>query len=159
VANAVRLNGNAPGELWFEADGFAESFRERWGSAWAYLDNPWHRLAANLDYWIVAADVCFMVDVEGPSLSARLGPNPFTFSALSLVAVQLILAVTRAEGLAVCSGCGAPYLTNHQPLAGKRVGRWIAKRNYCHTCRKSGVPQRDAARDYRKRQAQARRHP
>jgi hypothetical protein len=154
VANAVRLRGNAPPELWEKADGFKERFGERYGSRWAYLDNPWHRLAANLDYWIIASDVCLRIGVEGPSLVASLGSNLFTFSSFALVAIQLLLAITRSEGLASCSGCGAPFISGRQPLAGKAVGRWIAKRNYCQTCRRAKVPQRDAARDYRNRKAQ-----
>ena len=156
VANAVRLSGNARPELWEQADGFSGSFSERDGRKWAYLDNPWYRLAANLDYWINAADVCLRVGVEGQSLVLSLGTNPFTASVFGLVATQLLLAVTCSEGLASCSGCGAPFLSRRQPLAGKRVGRSVAKRNYCQNCREELIPQRDAARDYRRRKAQSR---
>jgi hypothetical protein len=157
-ANAVRLNGDAPSELWEKVDGFSGSFAKRDGPKWAYLDKPWQRLAANLEYWIVATDVCLRVGVEGEAVVAELGPNPFTVSSFALVAIQLLLAITRAEGLTLCSGCGAPFISKRQPLAGKRVGRWMARRNYCRQCHERSVPQRDAARNYRKREAQKRLH-
>jgi hypothetical protein len=151
IANTVRLSGKVSADDWRQVDGMEESFGKTYGTSWSYLDNPWCRIGANLDWWMVAADVCLRVVVDGPALSAQLGPNPRNWSSLSLVAIQLVLAITRGEGLAVCSGCAAPYIANRQPLAGKRVGRWIAKRNYCLNCRTAGVPQRDASRDYRRR--------
>jgi len=156
AANAVRSVGDAPPELWEKVDGFSGSFRKHYGPGWAYLDQPWPRLAANLDYWIVAADVGVRVSAENHSLVALLGSNPFVISSFGLVAIQLLLAITRAEGLASCSGCGAPYMCSRPPLAGKRVGRWVARRNYCQRCRDAKLPQRDAARDYRKRSAERR---
>jgi hypothetical protein len=153
VANTIRLQGDAPLELWEKVDGFGERFGERYGSVWAFLNNPWNRLAADLDYWMVAAEVGIRIDAEGQSVVASLASNPFASSVFALIAVQLLLAITRSEGLAACSGCGAPFISNRQPLAGKRVGRWLAKRNYCRNCREAKIPQRDAARDYRKRKA------
>jgi hypothetical protein len=154
VANALGSNGNVSPESWEKVDGFRGSFSKRYGTRWAYLDKPWQRLAANLEYWIMTTDVCLRVGVEGDSVVSELGPNPFTFSVFALVAIQLLLAITRAEGLAVCSDCGAPFISKRQPLAGKRVGRWMARRNYCRNYQGKSVPQRDAARDYRKRKAQ-----
>jgi hypothetical protein len=157
VANAIRLEGDAPEDLWTKADGFTGSFGRSYGQTWAYLDEPWNRLAANLDYWIAAADICLRIRVEERSLVANLGSNQLTMSSFSLIATQLLLAITRSEGLVSCAGCSAPFVSNRQPLAGKRVGRWIAKRDYCQNCRDAKVPQRNAARDYRKRQAIAKR--
>ena len=151
AAHAVRLRGDASPELWEKADGFRGSFSKGYGAVWAYLDEPWSRLAANLDYWMAAGDVCLRVRAEGRSLVAFLGSNPFVNSAFGLLAIQLLLAITRSEGLATCAGCGAPFVSGRQPLAGRRVGRSIARRNYCQDCRDRKVPQRDAARDYRKR--------
>jgi len=155
VATAVRRTGEAPRALWEELDGFTGSFAQRDGASWAYLDEPWSRLAANLEYWIVAADVCVQVGTENQDLVALLGSNPFTYSSFGLIAIQLLLAATRSEGLASCSGCGAPYICGRPPLVGKQVGLWTAKRSYCQNCRATKVPQRDAARDYRKRRSAA----
>jgi hypothetical protein len=156
VANAIRFEGDAPQDLWKKADGFTGGFGRSYGQKWAYLDQPWYRLAANLDYWIAAAEICLRVDVEKRSLVASLGSNRLTMSSFSLVATQLLLAITRSEGLVSCAGCGAPFVSSRQPLAGKRVGRWIARRDYCQDCRDAKVPQRDAARDYRNRQRRLR---
>lgn len=150
VANAVRLNGNVPPEAWEKVDGSRERFGKRYPNL-AYLDDPWFRLAANVEYWLAAAEVNVRVSVERRSLVASL--NSFMMSSLALVAIQLLLAITRSEGLAACSGCGAPFISSRRPLAGKSVGRWVAKRNYCQNCREAKVPQRDAARDYRERKA------
>jgi hypothetical protein len=152
VANEIRLNGDVPPRAWEKVDGSGE-FGKLYPSL-AYLDEPWFRLAANVEYWLAAAEVDVRVSVEGQSLVASL--NSFMMSSLALVAIQLLLAITRSEGLTTCSGCGAPFISNRRPLAGKVVGRWVAKRNYCQTCREAKVPQRDAARDYRARKAHSR---
>jgi len=156
VASAVRTEGDAPADLWEKADGFKGSFKERDGLAWAYLDNPWNRLAANLDRWILSADMTLRVRAEQGSLVAALGANPSTYSPFALITMQLVLAVLRAEGLASCAGCGTPFVSSRPPLAGKLVGPQVAKRNYCRSCRDAKIPQRHAARDYRRRQG--RRH-
>ena len=43
----------------------------------------------------------------------------------------------------VCSGCNLPFIQTRARKTGERV--------YCLACRRDGVPVRDAARDYRKR--------
>ncbi len=151
AANAVRLQGDAPPELWEQVDGFVGSFGQKFGALWEYLDNPSHRLAANLEAWLVAADVHLRVEVQSESLIASLGSGPLTASSFALIAIQLLLAIMRSEGLASCSGCATPYVSNRPPLAGKLVGPQVAKRNYCRSCREVGIPQRDASRDYRNR--------
>ncbi|MGB3549618.1 MAG: hypothetical protein WA993_02935 [Candidatus Binatus sp.] len=151
AANTVRLQGDAPPELWEQVDGFRGSFGKEFGASWKYLDNPSQRLAANLETWLVMAEVCLRVEVQGESLTASLGPAPLTGSSFALIATQLLLAIMRSEGLASCSGCAMPYVSNRPPLAGKLVGPQVAKRNYCRNCREAGIPQRDASRDYRDR--------
>jgi len=63
--------------------------------------------------------------------------------------VQLALAISRTDGLAVCSGCGLSYVPSRRPRE--------TKRRYCPECRKRKVPGRDAATDYQRRKAQAHR--
>lgn len=62
------------------------------------------------------------------------------------LAVQLMLAVSMTDGLALCSACGAPFVPTRRPRPDER--------HYCPTCREAGRPQRDAARDHRRRNAQ-----
>lgn len=156
AANIVRLQGDAPPELWKQVDGFQGSFGKKYGARWRYLDDPSQRLAANLQKWLVTADVHFRVEAEGKSLTASLGPAPLTSSSFALIAIQLLLAIIRSEGLASCSSCGMPYVSNRPPLAGKVVGPQVAKRNYCRHCREAGMPGRDASREYRARKRQDR---
>lgn len=59
------------------------------------------------------------------------------------LALQLLLAIGKTEGLAVCSNCERIYAPSRQPTAGKR--------SYCSTCREKGVAVRDAQRDHRYR--------
>src|SRR5208337_1923092 len=75
AANTVRLQGDAPPELWEQVDGFRGSFGHEFGASWKYLDNPSQRLAANLETWLVMAEVCLRVEVQGESLTASLGPQ------------------------------------------------------------------------------------
>jgi hypothetical protein len=58
------------------------------------------------------------------------------------LAAQLMFAVARSNGLAVCMGCGLPYAPTQKPKAGKR--------NYCPGCR-STARFRDAKRTQRTR--------
>lgn len=71
------------------------------------------------------------VEVSGASLFGSLG-------------VQILFAISRSDGLALCSACGIPYPPSKRPKPGQR--------NYCRDCGKKAA-QRDAARDYRKRRA------
>ena len=60
------------------------------------------------------------------------------------IVCQLMLAVTRTEGIEICSACGNAYFPARRPNRDRR--------NYCENCRDGGIPLRDAARDYRKKQ-------
>jgi len=59
------------------------------------------------------------------------------------LATQLVLAISRTGGLVFCSGCGAPYFPERRPREGER--------HYCDECREAKIPERDAARDYRRK--------
>ena len=62
------------------------------------------------------------------------------FGALVL---QLLLAATRTDGLALCCACSLAYFPERRPRHDQR--------NYCQRCRRLGVPDKDAHRDFRKR--------
>ena len=77
--------------------------------------------------------------IQAPRL--YLWPIPFAFGALGL---QLAQAVTRSHGLAICSGCGNPYVRSRtRPQAGRR--------NYCPDCG-TRAALRDAQRERRAKQ-------
>ena len=65
------------------------------------------------------------------------------------LACQLLLAINRTDGLAICSGCGSPYCPSRRPR--------MDQRRYCPECRARKIPQRDTASDCRK-DLSARRH-
>ena len=50
---------------------------------------------------------------------------------VAVIAVQLMLAVSNSQRLAVCYGCGHPYTRGRKPQRGRK--------NYCLTCKKAGV--------------------
>ena len=81
-----------------------------------------------------------------PEFQWRYGSPRITLSGAGLfpaLALQLMAAIARTDGLALCTGCGSPYTPKRRPRTGTR--------HYCQECRDAGVPQRDAARDYRAR--------
>lgn len=96
--------------------------------------------------WLVLGNVRPSMRWQSRSVDVRLaGPNLF-----SVIALQLAFAVAGAEGLVVCSGCGAAYA----PTTANRKRRPKAgQNNYCPRCRKSGVPERNAQRASRARRA------
>lgn len=57
--------------------------------------------------------------------------------------VQLMLAITRTDGLAICSACGVAYIPKRRPAANRR--------RYCTACRRRGAAVRDSSADYRRR--------
>jgi hypothetical protein len=62
---------------------------------------------------------------------------------LAVLVLQLMIAIADKDGFAFCSGCQRSYLPERQPSAGRR--------NYCPTCRESGIPYRDSKREQRRR--------
>jgi hypothetical protein len=56
--------------------------------------------------------------------------------------VQLMLALTRSDGLAICTSCGEPYVPKRRPSR--------SRRNYCGSCGRTAAI-RDAAREFRRR--------
>lgn len=60
------------------------------------------------------------------------------------LAIQLMLAICKSSGMAICSNCGNSYSPMRRPKQGQR--------RYCPNCKKAGP--RDASADYRKRKKQ-----
>ena len=59
------------------------------------------------------------------------------------LALQIMLAVGKQKGLAICSTCGVPYTPNRKPASNRR--------RFCSQCYDSGKPQALASSDYRSR--------
>jgi hypothetical protein len=72
---------------------------------------------------------------DGPS--AQLEP----FGLLGAIGLQLMQKICGTAALALCAGCREPFAPKRKPVQGRR--------SWCERCKESGVPQRQAARDYR----------
>jgi len=75
----------------------------------------------------------------------RKGPDVLMGGAgvFAAVGLQVMMAVSRSDGLASCTACGRPYVPRRRLAANRR--------HYCEDCAASGAPVRDAAAAYRKR--------
>jgi hypothetical protein len=141
IAVQLHRGQTPPREAWTEVDGETEDFRKF--GAWAWLDDPWNRLVENLNWWLECANTSALVEGKSGKLQLVLRSR-FIPSALTIIALQIILATMRAQGLLTCR-CGAPF-PSQSP-----------KRVYCDDCLAKKIPGRDAARAYRKRKADAKR--
>ncbi len=86
-----------------------------------HLQREWDNVASVLDQWAALGDLRPRVRVNGRNPVIRLGG--FLFGALAL---QLMSALTRTAGFAICSECGAAYVPSRQPRRGQQ--------NYCEGC-------------------------
>jgi hypothetical protein len=76
------------------------------------------------------------------SAEVTLGAGPFP-GLYGAIVGQLLLAIAGGAALAVCSNCARAYEPSRRPRLGQR--------HYCPDCRQSNVPQRDASRDWYRR--------
>ena len=151
IAAALNRDDLAPERAWLELDGWwldvwrkIAGERRNVSSAQALLDaerlqlqdviNRWFREAELRPYYSGAAGRIVFTNIAGL--------DEGSLSTLGAVAVQVALAASGAQSLAVCSACGIPYARK-----GRRAS--IGLRNYCPTCKKSGKHWRDAQRDKR----------
>lgn len=126
----------------------AETFAAWESGEWQrYLWGECAILGVTIDAWIDTGDVRphLVWNADKPPEIVLQGTG-----LLGALAVQLLGAVSRTEGIAVCSACGATYTPKRRPRAGER--------RYCAHCGKRAA-RRDAARDYRQRQQQTVRAP
>jgi hypothetical protein len=86
-----------------------------------HLQREWDNVATVLDQWAALGDLRPRVRTNGHNPVIRLGG--FLFGALVL---QLMSAVTRTAGFAICSECGMAYVPSRQPRRGQQ--------NYCEGC-------------------------
>ncbi len=79
---------------------------------------------------------------------ATAGPPEISLQGHGLqgaLAVQLMAATAKADGVILCTGCGLSYTPERRPREGER--------RYCASCRAQKIPQRDAARALRARKS------
>lgn len=103
------------------------------------VSNDWSGVCHIVNEWLAIARVRVELARDDGRPVVQLGGGTL----LGAIALQLALAISRTDGLAICSGCGVSYMPTRCPSAGRR--------RYCQACRKAGAPGRAAAADYRSR--------
>lgn len=142
----ARLREGKPGveEDWKLFDRW--EYTELGESVWKWRLPPQRAfLSREINTWLLLGDVGVGLTLrkDDYSFSLQYHPQLGLFGAL---ACQLALAITRAEGLAICSACGRAYAPPRKPNPDLR--------NYCRSCGRRAA-MRDASRDYRRRIKQA----
>jgi hypothetical protein len=96
-------------------------------------------ISDTVNQWLGWGNVrpAFSLTDHGPIVKWSAG------SMFGAMAAQLMTAITRHRGLAICSGCGCGYTPSRLPRP--------SGRHYCRGCRERAIPGRDAARSHRLR--------
>jgi hypothetical protein len=96
--------------------------------------------AAAVNLWFAQARGHGILIMIGPDLQVR----PFASNLFGVLVTQIAHLVARSDQKAVCAGCRNPFSPTRPIVRGSR--------QYCNVCRKKKVPQRDASRDWRRRE-------
>jgi hypothetical protein len=112
-------------------------------------EEGWELLAYYADYWLKAADARPWVQVQDGAVRVSLGSDWGHSPLFGAIAVQLILAISGAQGFVICDACRNIYAPRRTPRAGEL--------HYCPSCRARKVPERLAAARYRKGETKRRR--
>jgi hypothetical protein len=96
-------------------------------------------IAAALNKWFGQARGNQILEIVGPRYQTR----PTSATLFGALACQIAYKLSVADETVLCAGCATPFTPKRTPSRGAR--------QYCPKCRRAKVPQRDAARDYRKR--------
>lgn len=111
---------------------------------------PWWEQDVQIEKWKVANVVNEWLELGNVRLRARwdeAGPS-VTLAGGGLfgaLACQLLLTISRTDGLAICSACGVPYVPHRRPVA--------KRRRYCEACGRRAA-MRDSSMEYRRRNRQ-----
>jgi hypothetical protein len=76
-------------------------------------------------------------------LNNDLQVRPYASNLFGVLVTQIAHVIARSDQKAVCAGCRNAFRPTRPIVRGSR--------QYCDVCRKKGVPQRDASRDWRRR--------
>ena len=123
-----------------QLDSRVPAFKENlWWNLSVEEQKSW--LAGQVTWWLRMGEVRPTLRWGRHSDDSDLGISIAFFSHGGLfgeLAVQLMLAIGKSKGLAICSNCAAPYLPTRRPRADRR--------RYCQNCGPKAAP-RDASRD------------
>lgn len=109
------------------------------------LDREKSLIAHGVNYWLVCGDARPGVswNASRPKIAFEC-PQPYG-KLFANLAIQLMMAVSQIDSLAICSVCGQSYMPIRRPKNNQR--------RYCPDCKK--VALRDASADYRRRKSSA----
>ncbi|MCA1849718.1 MAG: hypothetical protein LC672_01365, partial [Acidobacteria bacterium] len=109
------------------------------------LDRERTLVADGVNHWLAGGGVQPKVSWKGlrPVITFEC-PRPYG-KLFANLAIQLMMAVSQADAVAICSACGQSYMPRRRPKTGQR--------RYCPNCK--GVARRDASADYRRRKRAA----
>ena len=137
LAAQLHQGNPTPADDWCRALGWS------WEAVDRYLPNgtgtEWH-IAQRVNDWLAWGASRFTFDWRPGRKPAMSIGGGGLFGAL---AAELMLAIARSDGLAICSACGVPYFPSRKPSR--------SRRSYCQTCRQAGRAERDATRAYQGR--------
>lgn len=145
---AAMLHHGRPGasEDWAVIYARAEKTEHRWweGSKKRWLSFERAELVKKINEWLAMGNVRPSFGWHGPGsvTSIHLAAAEPAHGLFGALAVQLMLAVARSDGLAICSACGSSYFPRRRPSAGRR--------HYCENCGR-GAAVRHASATYRRR--------
>jgi len=109
------------------------------------VDEQRQLVAAFIREWLWFGSVRLHFQWNRRGVQVGFGGIVLAYGLFGALAVQLVLIVSRSDGVAFCHGCGQPYAPRRRPKA--------RQRNYCSSCgRKAAV--RDAVKAYRDRRAE-----
>jgi len=116
----------------------------RWRRKQSPAEDARH-LSAMLQYWLNISRARPLVAWSGKDVDVGLGSETL----FGNLAIQLMLLISKSEGIVFCDGCSKPYTpTLRRPKTGQR--------SFCQECRARRVPKRMADRDYRARKREGR---
>jgi hypothetical protein len=96
-------------------------------------------LAAAVNTWFAQARGHAIMTMADGSLQIQ----PSASNLFGVLITQIAHVIARSDQTAMCAGCRYPFTPKRPIVRGVR--------QYCNGCRKAKVPQRDAARDWRRR--------
>ncbi len=145
IAGALREAKRGAEDDWRLAYGIEDQDASGPGSYRAPMttDAGWRELEHLANRWLGAARVRPWLEMTGSSLQFKLGSDAGSSPLYGAIAIQLGLAVSGAEGFAVCDVCKSVYAPERKPR--------LNERHYCQQCRARKEPERIAAAEYRKR--------
>ncbi len=89
------------------------------------MKQPWEIVARDINTWLLLAGARPQCTARKGGIDLGLSGDPSTKLAGEL-GIQLMKAISRVEGLALCAECGVPFIPRRRPVPGED--------RYCKNC-------------------------